>query len=75
MSWVVERLTKAGQVNRQEASEDRRGAYAVLTEAGVERIHPAAQAHIAFVLKNFLRHFNEEELEQMGEWWKRLKEK
>jgi DNA-binding MarR family transcriptional regulator len=72
VSRVIERLEKAGLVTREEASEDRRGAYAVLTEAGIERFRTAAQAHITFVRKNFLGLFNEQELEQMASFWKRL---
>ena len=72
ISRVVERLEKAGLVTREEASEDRRGAYAVLTEAGVERFRTASNGHIDFVRKHFLAHFNEQELEQMAGFWKRL---
>ncbi len=72
LSRVVERLEKAGLVIREEACEDRRGAYAVLTEAGVERFRTASQAHLVFVRQNFLGLFNEEELKQMAEFWKRM---
>ncbi|MEK6753815.1 MAG: MarR family transcriptional regulator [Chloroflexota bacterium] len=72
VSRVVERLEKAGLVKREGASEDRRGAYAVLTEDGVARFQAAAQAHIAFVRQNFLSLFNDEELKQMSGFWKRL---
>lgn len=44
---VVERLEKARLVMREEAPEDRRGAYAVLTNAGVERFQKAIDAHVA----------------------------
>ncbi|MBP7686271.1 MAG: winged helix-turn-helix transcriptional regulator [Thermoflexales bacterium] len=72
MSRAVERLEKAGLVTRESASEDRRGAYAVLTAAGLERFNTAIQAHVAFVREHFLRHFNEAELQQMAEFWHRL---
>ena len=72
ISRVVERLEKAGLVTREGASEDRRGAYAVLTEAGVERFRTAAQGHVAFVREHFLAHFSEQELEQMAGFWQRL---
>ncbi len=74
VSRVVERLEKAGLVTREEAAEDRRGAYAVLTEAGVERFKTASQAHIEFVRKVFLGLYSNEELKQMGEFWRRLEE-
>ena len=74
VSRVVERLEKAGLVIREEASEDRRGAYAVLTEKGLARFQQAIRAHVAFVRENFLSHYSEDELEQMGGFWKRLDE-
>ena len=63
VSRVIERLKKAGLVIREGASEDRRGAYAILTEAGIERFQAASQAHIAFVREHFLAHFSDQELE------------
>jgi DNA-binding MarR family transcriptional regulator len=62
-------------VTREEASEDHRGEYAILTTEGVARFQSAAQAHMAFVRENFLGLFNEEELKQMSVFWKRLEEK
>ena len=72
VSRVVERLERAGLVTREEAPEDRRGAYAVLTEAGAERFRIAAQKHGECVRANFISKFSEEELKTMGEFWKRL---
>ncbi len=74
VSRVVERLEKAGMVIREEAPEDRRGAYAILTEAGAERFQLAAQKHSECVRANFISKFNEEELDMMGAFWKRLVE-
>ena len=72
VSRVVERLEKAGLVTRQEAPEDRRGAYAVLTEAGLECFHRAAQKHGECVQAHFLSKFSEEELQTMAAFWERL---
>ena len=72
VSRVVERLEKAGLVTREEAPEDRRGAYAVLTEAGAERFRMAAEKHSECVRESFLRKFSKDELKVMGEFWKRL---
>ena len=74
VSRVVERLEKAGLVFREEASEDRRGAYAVMTEAGAARLKTALSAHVAFVRQNFIDLFSEQELEQMAGFWKRVEE-
>jgi DNA-binding MarR family transcriptional regulator len=73
-SRVVARLEKAGLVTREEASEDRRGAYAVMTKAGVERFRAVAEAHIAFVRRNFLDLFSAAEQQQLAAFWKRFEE-
>ena len=74
VSRVVERLEKAGLITREEASEDRRGAYAVLTDIGAERFRIASEKHMAFVRENFLTLFSEQELKQMAKFWKRMQE-
>lgn len=73
-SRAIERLQKAGLVVRKAASEDRRGAYAVMTEAGVERFCLVLEKHIAFVKSHFLSYFTDLELEQMAGFWKHLEE-
>jgi DNA-binding MarR family transcriptional regulator len=72
MSRAVERLEKGGLVTREGAAEDRRGAYAVLTEAGSARLRSALQAHVALVRSHFLSNFSEAELVQMAEFWQRV---
>jgi len=72
ISRVVERLERAGLVSRVSASEDRRGAYAVLTEAGMTLFQAALTAHVAFVRQHFLAQFSAAELEQMAEYWRRV---
>jgi DNA-binding MarR family transcriptional regulator len=72
ISRVVERLERAGLVRREEACEDRRGAYAVLTAAGAARLREALRDHVAFVRRHFLSLFSEGELAQMAEFWRRI---
>ena len=74
VSRAISRLEEAGLVAREEASEDRRGAYAVLTKEGAKRFQNAIQPHVAFVKENFLNLFSEQELKQMAKFWKRLQE-
>ncbi len=73
MSRAVERLERAGLVTREAAPEDRRGAYAVLTELGLAHFETAADAHMAFVRRNFLELFSETELAQMAGFWERVR--
>ena len=74
VSRLIKRLEKAGLVTRVTASEDRRGAYAVLTQDGMQRFQTAAEAHLAFVRNKFLNLFSHQELQQMSEFWVRIKE-
>ena len=74
VSRAISRLEEAGLVAREEASEDRRGSYAMLTKEGVKRFQNAIQPHVAFVKENFLNLFSEQELKQMAKFWKRLQE-
>ena len=66
-SRLVERLEKSGFVNRVKAAEDKRGAYAVLTDAGIAKFEVARKGHIALVKEEFLRKYSETELEALGE--------
>ena len=72
ISRVVDRLAQAGLVTREGANEDRRGTYAVLTEAGLTRFHEAMKSHVNLVHRYFLSLFNESELSQMAEFWQRV---
>lgn len=72
ISRLVERLEQAGLVAREKATEDRRGAYAVLTEAGKTHFEAALRQHVAFVRQHFLALFSEAELEQMAVFWQRV---
>ena len=42
----VDRLVKRGWVGREQCHEDRRGAHAVITPAGMTRIETAAPSHV-----------------------------
>lgn len=47
LTRAVDRLTEAGLVDRQSCPEDRRGAFAALTDAGKERMSEALELHRA----------------------------
>lgn len=74
MSRAVERLVKAGFVTRETAPEDRRGAYAVLTESGLDRFRAAAEDHMTLVRRKFLSLYTDTELQQMARFWLRFEE-
>jgi len=72
VSRIVERLERAGLVTRENASEDRRGTYVVLTDAGKLRFEAAADPHMQFVRRVFLGLFDDAELKQMASFWHRI---
>ena len=72
MSRAVERLERAGYLTREQASEDRRGSYASLTDDGRRRFKLVAAEHVAFVREHFLSLFTEKELRQMAGLWDRV---
>lgn len=46
LSHQIDRMQKAGYVDRQECTDDRRGYFAVLTETGYATLVEAAPAHV-----------------------------
>ena len=46
LTHQVDRLVSRGLVRRERCPTDRRGAFAVLTEAGRDRVHEAAPTHV-----------------------------
>lgn len=71
-SRAVERLAKAGHVERHDAEEDGRGAYAVLTPSGRKHFFEAAREHVAVVRREYLSHFTAAEQAQLAAFWERL---
>ena len=51
---LVDRLVAAGLVRRDQCLTDARGAWAVLTEAGLERLRRASRTHLRGVIRHFL---------------------
>ncbi len=59
---LVDRMAAAGLVERERASEDRRGVYAVLTPAGKDRLRAAAGSHLDDIQRLFGDHLRAEEI-------------
>lgn len=74
MSRLVERLVRVGLVGRESAAEDGRGAYAVLTAFGQERLIAAEASDISLVKEYFLSLYSQPELAQMASFWERFLE-
>ena len=54
MTRRIDRLEVAGLVRRTECSADRRGSYAAITEAGLERVRAAHPTHIRGIEDHFI---------------------
>jgi DNA-binding MarR family transcriptional regulator len=57
MTRIVDRLCKAGYVEREKSAEDGRGAYAVLTDDGLRRLEQAWPTHLKSVRRRLMSYF------------------
>jgi DNA-binding MarR family transcriptional regulator len=72
LTRLVERLEREGLLSRADCPGDARGSFAVLTDTGMLRLAEARKTHLAGVRERFLSAFSDEELEQLGDNWRRL---
>ncbi len=61
VSRVVDELSRAGLVTRESHPADKRSAYAVLTQAGRNRLRQAAPTYLAAIRRRFTAHLSAEE--------------
>jgi DNA-binding MarR family transcriptional regulator len=69
---LLDGLERVGLVERAECSSDRRVTYAVLTEAGRERLEAASATHLAGIRAFLEERFSKEELDHLAELLGRL---
>jgi DNA-binding MarR family transcriptional regulator len=67
LSHQLTRLQDRGLVGREECPTDRRGAFAVLSDAGVEALTAAARGHVASVRQHLLDQLTPHQVEVLGE--------
>jgi len=68
---LLDGLERGGLVERGSCDTDRRVVYAVLTDAGLAKLHEAARSHLAQVDALFAERLGQDELEQMADLlWK-----
>jgi len=72
LTRLVDRLERDGFLVRCTCEHDARGAYACLTEAGLEKLHDARGTHLGVVREQFLSRFSEPELSALAEMWDRI---
>jgi DNA-binding MarR family transcriptional regulator len=63
---VVDRLEEDGLVARMACPSDARGAFAVLTDAGLDRLREATPVHLDGVRRRFVEPFAEDELAELS---------
>jgi DNA-binding MarR family transcriptional regulator len=72
LTRLADRLEREGLIRRESCPSDARGAYAVLTPAGAEKLAAARATHLAGVRSLFLQLFSEAELDALGDAWERV---
>jgi DNA-binding MarR family transcriptional regulator len=71
MSRLVDRLERDGLLCRAACTNDARGAFACITQAGLDLLDQARPTHVAGIRRRFLAQFSEDELRLLGEFWAR----
>jgi DNA-binding MarR family transcriptional regulator len=72
LSGLVDRLERAGLVERRPCEGDARGTYAVTTRSGREQLERAARTHRDAVRRRYTDRFDDAELELFGRMWERI---
>lgn len=72
LSRLVDRLESEGMIERIACPTDGRAINATITEAGRARLSASEATHFEGVRRQFLAHFSEAEVGQLGEFWLRL---
>ena len=66
LSHTVSRLEKAGLVVRDNCPDDRRGVFAVLTDAGLAQLEEAAKTHVRGVREHLVDLLDDADFEALG---------
>ena len=67
LSHHISRMERRGLVTREDCSSDGRGAFVVLTDAGLRAIQAAAPGHVASVRRHFIDLLSREQLDALAE--------
>lgn len=67
LSHQVGRMETAGLLTREECTEDRRGSFAVLTDAGCQALVAAAPTHVTGVRANLVDVLSKSEFKALGD--------
>jgi DNA-binding MarR family transcriptional regulator len=67
LSHHITRMEQRGLVTREDCASDGRGAFVVLTDAGLRAIQAAAPGHVASVRRHFIDLLSREQLDALAE--------
>ena len=73
LTRMVDRLEREGLVTREECADDARGAFAQVTDRGLETLRRARPTHQEGVRRRFLDRLEPAERDALGELWSRMK--
>jgi DNA-binding MarR family transcriptional regulator len=68
-------LVDQGFVTRQPSADDRRAAFAVLTDAGLAKLREAAPDHVAGVRRHLFDHLTKAQVRQLGDAFAAVRER
>ena len=72
MTRLVDRLESDGLVERMTCPSDGRGVYAVLTDAGLDRLRTASRTHLRGVRDHFTGRLSADELDELSRLLEKL---
>lgn len=74
LTRLIDRLVSEGLVCREHAEQDGRGLYAVLTDAGYERLREASGTHLRGIRDYVISRYTDRELATVAAYLSRLEE-
>jgi DNA-binding MarR family transcriptional regulator len=74
LTRLVDRLEREGLVRREACPDDARGLFAVLTDAGYQRLREASPTHLRGVVEQATGRLSREQLAALGEALRRIAE-
>lgn len=72
LTRLVDRMTEAGLVSREQSAEDKRGYYAVITSKGREVLKKASPVHLRGVQKHFAQYLTDTDVAALGRIFAKL---
>jgi DNA-binding MarR family transcriptional regulator len=72
LTRLIDRLVDLGLVERSACPEDGRGAFATLTEAGLQKIEAARRTHLEGIRRLFLDRLSAGDKRALGDAWDRV---